>query len=538
MSDIKVLDCTLRDGGYINEWHFGRQNIKRILSRLTKAGIDIIECGFLEDGNDNPECSLFSNVRQIAELLPTDRGQTQYVAMTRYGFLDLAHLSDYDGTSIEGIRVTFHEDEASEAIEYCKQIKAKGYKVYVQPVGTTSYTDRYLLQLIEIVNQIKPYAFYIVDTLGLMRKNDLLRMYYLVDNNLESDIVIGFHSHNNLQLSFSNSQELAHLHTKRTIILDSSVYGMGRGAGNLNTELIAQHLNFNKDRNYKMDELLEIIDESISPLLAKYSWGYSAPYYLAAINNCHPNYATYLMNRKTLPVKSISNILTRIEHDKRELYDEKYVAELYMEYQEHNIDDRAAIQALAEAFEDREIVIVAPGTSVRKQNAYIQRFIEEHRAVVISVNFDGDEILPDYCFFSNDRRFQNFIAAQPGSDKVYRLILASNIKAAQELSTYIINYSSYVNTQPLVNDNATLMLIALLISLQVKGIHIAGFDGFQSNTLENYAEGELELQLEEENVNQMNGQISEVVRDYSKHTQLNFITESKYAYLPANEERT
>jgi len=157
---------------------------------------------------------------------------------------------------------------------------------------------------------------------------------------------------------------------------------------------------------------------------------------------------------------------------------------------------------------------------------------------VISVNFDGDEILPDYCFFSNDRRFQNFIAAQPGSDKVYRLILASNIKAAQELSTYIINYSSYVNTQPLVNDNATLMLIALLISLQVKGIHIAGFDGFQSNTLENYAEGELELQLEEENVNQMNGQISEVVRDYSKHTQLNFITESKYAYLPANEERT
>ena len=189
-------------------------------------------------------------------------------------YIPIDRISDYDGTSIDGIRVTFHENEIDEALIYAKQLMEKGYKVYIQPVGTTSYSDSDLLGLIEKVNTLKPYAFYLVDTLGIMYKNDLLRMFHLLENNLNTSISIGFHSHNNLQLSFSNAQELLTVHTKRNIIIDSSVFGMGRGAGNLCTELVTHYINENIEGKYDTIPLLEIIDEHLSNIFTETQWGY------------------------------------------------------------------------------------------------------------------------------------------------------------------------------------------------------------------------------------------------------------------------
>lgn len=291
MSKIQVLDCTLRDGGYINDFRFGKRGIAKIIQQLTVAGIDIIETGFLEDEEYDPDCSVYNSVEQIKELLPADHKHSMYVAMACYGEYDIRQLSPYDGTSIDGIRVTFHYNEVEEAIEYCRQIQQKGYKVFVQPVGTSSYTDEQLLSLIKKVNELNPYAFYLVDTLGLMHKDEVLRFFYLINHNLAKGINMGFHSHNNLQLSFSNCQALTTVETNRAISLDSSVYGMGRGAGNLNTELIANYLNEHCDAEYDIEAILEIVDEFIIKIKQQYEWGYSVPYYLAAINGCHPNYA-------------------------------------------------------------------------------------------------------------------------------------------------------------------------------------------------------------------------------------------------------
>lgn len=181
MSNLQILDCTLRDGGYINDFRFGKNGIKKIISQLTLAGIDIVECGFLEDGEYDEECSVYNRVEQIAELLPSDHRNTMYVAMACYGEYDISQLSDYDGKTIDGIRVTFHYNEVDEALGYCKAIIAKGYKVFVQPVGTSSYTDEQLFNLVKNVNELQPYAFYLVDTLGLMLKDDILRFYYLIN---------------------------------------------------------------------------------------------------------------------------------------------------------------------------------------------------------------------------------------------------------------------------------------------------------------------------------------------------------------------
>ena len=211
MNRLSILDCTLRDGGYINEFHFGEQAMKSMVEKLSKAAVDIIECGFLKSGAFDKDRSLFGSIDSVKNVIGKKNPNLMYVAMIQYGAISNEEIGEFDGSSIDGIRLTFHEHEIDPSFALAEQLMEKGYKVFMQPVGTMTYTDAALLELIGRVNRLQPYAFYMVDTLGTMYKNDLLRMFYLVDHNLDKKIAVGFHSHNNLQLSFSNAQELMQL---------------------------------------------------------------------------------------------------------------------------------------------------------------------------------------------------------------------------------------------------------------------------------------------------------------------------------------
>jgi len=259
----KLLDCTLRDGGYVNDWNFGNENIKFIIAMLTKANVDIVECGFLEDAPHDDSISIFSNIYKIKAVLPRERRKTEYVAMIEYGKYPLDKLEICDGFSITGLRVTFHKNDIEDSLAFCAGIKGKGYKVYCQPVGIDAYKDRELLELVEKANDLAPYSFYIVDTSGVMVEKDLQKIYHILDSNLTDSIAIGFHSHNNLQLSFSNSQAFFNINSNREKIIDSSIFGMGRGAGNLCTELIANYINNQDELIYDIDCLLEIYEHRI-----------------------------------------------------------------------------------------------------------------------------------------------------------------------------------------------------------------------------------------------------------------------------------
>ena len=112
--------------------------------------------------------------------------------------LDPSLLSPYDGSGIEGVRLTFHKEEIPQALQWAEIIMEKGYKVFMQPVGTVYYSDMELLQLVEKMNRLNPYAFYIVDTLGSMYRNEVSHRFYLIDENMHPEIRLGFHGHNNL----------------------------------------------------------------------------------------------------------------------------------------------------------------------------------------------------------------------------------------------------------------------------------------------------------------------------------------------------
>lgn len=171
MNKIHILDCTLRDGGYCNQWEFGYENIKKITHSLVDAKIDIIECGFLTNKIEyDLNVTKFCTITQLASVIPSERRGKLFVAMVNYGEYSAEELPDFDGTSIDGIRVAFHKKDLDSALELCRRIKNKGYKVFVQAMVSLCYTDVEFISMIEKVNQLQPYAFYIVDSFGMMKK--------------------------------------------------------------------------------------------------------------------------------------------------------------------------------------------------------------------------------------------------------------------------------------------------------------------------------------------------------------------------------
>lgn len=308
-----------------------------------------------------------------------------------------------------------------------QKIKEKGYKIFIQPVGINSYSDIELINLIEKVNLIEPYAFYIVDTLGILNKKSITYLFGILDNNLKKSINIGYHSHNNLQLAFSNAQEIIDWATNRSIIIDASVFGMGRGAGNLCTELLTSYLNNNYSNRYITGCILEIIDEEILKIFSTTPWGYNTPYYLSATHRCHPNYATFLLSKQTLPAMAISKILTSIRNEKKDLYDKNYIESLYISFLSSEIDDSASLTRLKEIINNRAVLILGAGMSVANEQKLIADYVRKFHPFVISVNFI-DPVLDQQSkivFFSNSKKYLAVESELSTSDKT--ILATSNI---------------------------------------------------------------------------------------------------------------
>lgn len=524
MNNIHILDCTLRDGGYCNEWRFGFDNAKKITHGLQEAGIDIIECGFLTDRvTYDPDVTKFNTISEVAKIIPENKEGKIFVAMMNYGEFNINNLPTNNGTSIDGIRVAFHKKNLVEALTLCEQIKKKGYMVFIQAMVSLAYSDEEFLSMIHRVNEFKPYAFYIVDSFGMMNGKDLTRLFYMVEHNLNNDIWIGFHSHNNLQLAYSNAQKLMSVQTNRNLIIDSSVYGMGRGAGNLNTELFLEYLNENAKKNYQIKPILILIDEILNEFYQRNYWGYSLPNYISATHNAHPNYAGYLDDKKTLTIEGINEIFDMMDDEKKVSYDKMYIENLYQRYMATGKAQDEHKTELKEKLEGKKILLIAPGKSSVSEVETIRAFVDE-KTVVISVNYTYKSIDPDFIFLSNLRRFRELAE----EDRV-KCIVTSNIPS--EGVYFQTKYRDLTNEEESVYDNAGLMAIKLLMSYGVSGIYLAGFDGYSHDVRENYCDSDMAFITRNAVLDAMNIGMSKVLKQYSKEVYIEFLTTPKYVNI-------
>ena len=372
-----------------------------------------------------------------------------------------------------------------------------------------------------------------VDTFGSMYIDDLQRIFHIVDHNLDKDIKIGFHSHNNLQMSFALSQEFIKMSLgKRKVVVDGTIHGMGRGAGNTNTELLLDYLNRKLGYSYDMNEILDLIDAYMPKIKQQSNWGYSIPYFIAGMYSSHVHNVNYLLNKHNIKSKDMRLIIEEINPVKRKRYDYDNLENLYLNYFDHKIDDTKTLEKLESILDDKKVLIIAPGKTTETQKNDINKFIDENNPVTISVNHINTSFDCEYSFFSSKKRYEDSIYYYGSKFDEINKILTSNIKVEQDSKENIVNFKSIAKSGWKFFDNSTILLLRLLNKLNVKDIYIAGFDGYLTGQNYSTEHEELETYEESERYQELNKEVREMLEDFKNHilsdVNINFITRSKF----------
>lgn len=536
MRHTELLDCTLRDGAYLLDKHFGKHIIRGITNGLIKAGLNYIEIGFLQDEGSGEGKVVYKNTSEAMPFIPKDRGKSEFVLLADYSRYSISNLDDRIPDGIDGVRECFFKKERFDAIKAFKVIKDKGYKLFVQPVDILGYSDSELIEFIEMVNDVEPFSFSIVDTFGSMYQEDLHRVFELIDHNLIKGCRIGFHSHNNMQLSNALSQEFARMTSgKRKVVIDSTLSGMGRGAGNTPTELIMQYLVSKQGAEYDIDALLDVIDSFVDNLRSRCEWGYSTEMFVAGAYGAHVNNINYLKTKNSIQSKDIRYILNRIGEE-RKRYNYELLEKTYVELLDSQTDDKDTRKELADAIDNREVLILLPGKTITTEQESIEKYIKDNSPVVISVNFIPRSLAYDFVYISNMRRFEQL--KERSKFKKIKKIMTSNFpEECFDDNTYKVNFLSLIKCGWDAMDNSAIMLLRLLNDIGIEKISIAGFDGYSLNS-DNYSTVDLEVSKESLGIGakERNQEILEMLFDFKNtrkkpNVRITFITKSRFSQV-------
>ena len=322
---VTITDCTIRDGGYLFNKNSDPEFVKGIMKGLADAGINFVETGFLQT-NVTEETLVYKDSVDARRYLPEDRKNTNFLGFCDNSRYSLENLDDYDGNSFKWLRISFAKHEIDASLDFCAGAMKKGYFVQFNPMDSISYTDEERAALIEKVNKVKPACFSIVDTFGAMDMIDLVHIFKQFDSLLDKDIKIGLHSHDNLGLSCALAERMIELaeESGRDIIVDGSLFGMGRGAGNAKTELLADYVNKHCGGHYDLQKLLETIDKYIMPILPEIHWGSDLPMYVCGTKHSHVDNVYHLKKAYNCTANEMYDVVDKLEPQQRTRYGTGY----------------------------------------------------------------------------------------------------------------------------------------------------------------------------------------------------------------------
>ncbi|WP_410769891.1 aldolase catalytic domain-containing protein [Fontibacillus sp. BL9] len=287
----KIVDCTIRDGGLVNNWDFSVEFVQKLYAGLNEAGVDYMEIGYknspkLLKGADQAGPWRFLNDDFLKKVIP-QKGNTKLSALVDIGRVDENDILPRSESLLDLIRVACYVKDVDKALKLVQLFHDRGYETTLNIMALSNVMENELLEAFEMIRESVVDVVYIVDSYGSLDYKD---MEYLV-NKFKTHLPnkrLGVHTHNNMQLAFSNTLVAADLGVE---FLDASVYGMGRAAGNCPTELLVTHL---KNTNYKLRPVLDVLEQLLIPLREKEEWGYLIPYMITGTLDEHPRSAMAL----------------------------------------------------------------------------------------------------------------------------------------------------------------------------------------------------------------------------------------------------
>ena len=322
---IRITDCTIRDGGYLLNKNSDPEFVKGVMKGLADAGIDFVETGFLQT-KVTGETLVYANSVDARKYLPDDKGRTQFLGFCDNSRYSPNNLDPFDGQSFKWLRISFAKHEIDASVEFCRRAQEMGYTVQFNPMDAISYTDIERVSLIEKANLVKPGSMSIVDTFGAMYLEDLHHIFKQMDSLLDPAIAIGLHSHDNLGLSTALAETMIMFakESGRDVIVDGSLFGMGRGAGNASTELIASYLNEHHGANYNIPVLLDTIQKYIDPLRDHIHWGYDLPMFVCGTEHAHVDNVYYLQKNTNCTARGMYEVIRKMPVPQRTRYGTGY----------------------------------------------------------------------------------------------------------------------------------------------------------------------------------------------------------------------
>jgi len=291
--EIKVLDCTIRDGGLMNDWHFSDEYVKAVYDACVKSGIDYMEIGYKssEKSYSRKEvgCWKFCDDKDLERIVGENKTSLKLSAMADIGRIEPNDIPPAKDSLLDMIRVAAYVHQIDKAIWLAEHCMEKGYEVTINLMAVSNVMERDLEEALVDVAKSKVPIFYLVDSFGSMYCEQIERLIQKYQEQLPKK-TIGVHMHNNMQLAFSNTVT-GIIHNAN--MLDATFLGIGRGAGNCPLEIL---LSFLKNPKYKIKPILNVIQKYMIDMQKEIEWGYHIPYLITGSMNQHPRSAMKWMN--------------------------------------------------------------------------------------------------------------------------------------------------------------------------------------------------------------------------------------------------
>lgn len=504
MPQITHIDCTMRDGGYYNNWNFSPELISAYISAMSLASVDIIELGFRSldvDGYRGP-CA-YTTDRFITGLnIP--RGLTVAVMVNAAELVSHSLgaekavqllFATRSESPVDIVRIACHAHEVFATLPACSWLVKAGYRVGLNLMQVADRTDE---QLEEIAQQVKGHGvevLYFADSLGSMDSENTARIVKALSNSWAGPL--GIHTHDNMGRALSNTLRAIE---EGVTWVDSTVTGMGRGPGNAQTEYVVIELERLTGRRVKLAPLLTLISKHFGPMKVRYGWGQNPFYYLAGQFGIHP---TFLQEMLSDTRYSEEDILSTIEH-LRKTGGKKYNSSALEQGRQRFGTAVAGTWRPAELFSGRDVLLLGMGPGAAAHREAVEQFIKDHRPIVVALNTQNavQEALINVRIACHPGRLladselykslpQPLVTSVGALDPVVRESLAStkllDFGLAIQVDTFEFNETDAVVPSSL----ALAYALAVCASGGAQRILLVGFDGYDHGDPRNAENEEL-----------------------------------------------
>jgi 4-hydroxy 2-oxovalerate aldolase len=494
---MKILDCTLRDGGYYNNWDFPDEVVVAYLNAVCAAKLDYVELGL----RNFPKTIFLGAYAYTTEAhinsLNLPVGPTYGVMLDAKTILE-SGLSIEDALNtlfipacdsrIGLVRIAAHFSEVEKSGPIVKHLKDLGYIVGYNLMQAGGKSDELIA---DKARQVEKWAnvdvLYFADSLGNMDGVEVARIIKALRSEWSGPL--GIHTHNNMGKGLDNTLAAQDL---GTTWLDSTITGMGRGAGNTATESLLAV--FDKgETEYNSKPIFELVIRHFEPLQKQYGWGSNLLYFLGAQNDVHP---TYIQNLLSNTHYGTDEIVGAIDYLSKLDSTASYNGAILHTALSFNIDNAeiSGSDAICGLFDDKNILIIANAPSTNQYQRAIELYINQHNPVVISINISNSipTHLINYYAISHNSKFLSDTSYYQQLDKP--IILPTHRFSKEELEHFsgrtLLDYGLEVKANELTSNKTyatapseitTGYVLAMLLESKPRSIKTVGFDGYDRN---------------------------------------------------------